>query len=46
MIPGLSEDFSCCVRLAKNGRKMACDSRVKLGHIGLSVYNEHLYKHP
>lgn len=46
MIPGLSEDFSCCVRLARNGRKMACDSRVKMGHVGLSVYNEHLYKHP
>ena len=46
MIPGLSEDFSCCVRMARLGKKMACDSRVKFGHIGLSIYNEKLYKHP
>lgn len=46
MIHGLSEDFSCCVRMARLGKRMACDSRVKFGHIGLSIYNEKLYKHP
>ena len=46
MIPGLSEDFSCCVRMARLGKKMACDSRVKMGHIGLSIYSEKLYQPP
>ena len=46
MMPGLSEDFSCCVRMARLGKKMACDSRVKMGHIGLSIYSEKLYQSP
>lgn len=41
--PNISEDLSFCLRM--NGR-LACDSRVKLGHIGLSVYSEQLYQHP
>ena len=45
-LPGLGEDFSFCVRMAKHGRKIACDSRVKMGHMGLSLFNESLYKHP
>ena len=46
LMPGLSEDFSFCVRMRERGRKMGCDSRVKMGHIGLSVFSEKLYQHP
>lgn len=42
----LSEDLSFCVRMGEKGRKIACDSSVKLGHMGTIVFNEKLYKHP
>lgn len=42
----LSEDLSFCVRMAAHDRRMACDSRVKLGHMGTIVFSEKLYKHP
>lgn len=42
----LSEDLSFCVRMAEKGRKIACDSRVKLGHMGTIIFNEKMYKHP
>lgn len=42
----LSEDLSFCVRMAEKGRKIACDSRIKLGHMGTIVFSEKLYKHP
>ena len=42
----LSEDLSYCVRMAEKGRKIACDSRIKLGHMGTIVFSEKLYKHP
>ena len=42
----LSEDLSFCVRMGEKGRKIACDSTVKLGHMGTIVYGEKLYKHP
>lgn len=42
----LGEDLSFCVRMAEKGRKIACDSRVKLGHMGTIVFSEKLYKHP
>ena len=42
----LSEDLSFCVRMGENGRLIACDSRVKLGHMGTIVFSEKLYKHP
>lgn len=42
----LSEDLSFCVRMEETGRKIACDSRVKLGHMGTIVFSEKLYKHP
>ena len=45
-LPGLGEDFSFCVRMARHGRRMACDSRVKLGHMGLSIFSEQNYQHP
>ena len=46
LMPGMSEDYSFCVRMAEHGRKIGCDSRVKMGHIGLSVFSEKLYQHP
>ena len=44
MFDGISEDLSFCLRM--KGKKIACDSRVKLGHIGRLVYTENLYEHP
>lgn len=43
MFDGISEDLSFCLRM--KGKKMACDSKVKLGHIGRLVYTEYLYEH-
>ena len=37
---GIGEDLAFCWRVAKLGRKMYCDSRVKCGHIGGYVYEE------
>ena len=42
----LSEDLSFCVRMAEKGIKIACDSRIKMGHMGTIVFSEKLYKHP
>lgn len=42
----LSEDLSFCVRMAEKGRRIACDSRIKCGHMGTIVFSEKLYKHP
>ena len=42
----LSEDLSFCVRMAERGKRMACDSRIKLGHMGMIVFGEKMYKHP
>ena len=40
---GLGEDYSFCWRVAQMGRKMWCDSRVKIGHVGKVVFDEKLY---
>ena len=42
----LSEDLSFCRRAADVGAKMACDSRVKVGHVGQIVIGEQLYRRP
>ena len=39
-ILGFGEDISFCMRLKELGKKMYCDPRVKLGHIGYKVYTE------
>ena len=44
--PHMSEDLSFCVRMAEKGYRLGCDSRVKLGHLGMIVFSEKLYKHP
>lgn len=46
LMPGLGEDYSFCVRMNEHGRKIGCDSRVKMGHVGLSVFSEKIYQHP
>ena len=45
-LPHLSEDLSFCKRAAAVGARMACDSRIKVGHVGVIVYGEQMYKHP
>ena len=42
----LSEDLSFCARAQEAGARIACDSRVKVGHVGQIVIGEQLYKHP
>lgn len=39
-LPGLGEDYSFCWRAAQIGKKMWCDSSVKLGHMGQKMYTE------
>jgi len=42
-LPSLGEDYSFCWRVGKMGRKMYCDSRVKVGHVGTFIYGEDTY---
>ena len=46
LLPHLSEDLSFCKRAAEIGARMACDSRVKVGHVGQIVIGEQLYRRP
>lgn len=41
---GMGEDTSFCFRAGKDGVKMYCDSRIKIGHIGSKVFNEDYYQ--
>lgn len=45
-LPGLSEDLSFCARVAAIGARMACDSRIKVGHVGQMIYAEPMYQRP
>lgn len=45
LMPALSEDLSFCARARSLGAKIACDSRIKVGHVGLISYGEEM-KHP
>ena len=45
-LPHLSEDLSFCKRATDAGARIACDSRIKVGHVGQIVYGEQMYKHP
>lgn len=45
-LEGLSEDLSFCARVNAIGARIACDSRVKVGHVGQFVYGEEVYKRP
>lgn len=42
----LSEDLSFCARAQEAGARIACDSRVKVGHVGQIVIGEQLYRRP
>lgn len=42
----LSEDLSFCWRADDLGARIACDSRVKVGHVGQIVYGEGMYRSP
>ena len=39
-ILGFGEDISFCMRVKELGKKVYCDSRVKMGHIGTRVFSE------
>ena len=45
-VNGLSEDLSFCARVGAIGARMACDSTIKVGHVGLFTYGEQIYRHP
>jgi hypothetical protein len=42
----LSEDLSFCWLARNIGARIACDSRVKVGHVGVIAYGEAMYRHP
>ena len=41
---GMGEDTTFCFRARQDGVKMYCDSRIKIGHIGLKVFDEDYYQ--
>ena len=42
-ISGFGEDFSFCMRVTELGHEIWCDSSIKVGHVGLAVYDEELW---
>ena len=40
----MGEDLAFCWRVNQIGEQIYCDSRVKCGHVGLSEFNEFIYK--
>lgn len=42
-IMGFGEDLSFCSRVTELGVEMYCDSRVKMGHVGLGTITEEVY---
>lgn len=43
---GFGEDLSFCGRVQQLGVEMFCDSRVKMGHVGMKAYTEDDYDYP
>lgn len=43
-IMGFGEDLSFCIRATELGVELFCDSRVKMGHVGLGTITEETYK--
>ena len=43
-VMGWGEDLSFCLRAADVGATLWCDSSIKLGHVGMAVYDEALYR--
>lgn len=42
-VMGFGEDLSFCTRVTELGVEMFCDSRVKMGHVGLGTITEETY---
>jgi len=42
-ILGYGEDFSFCIRARGVGAKIWCDSSIKVGHVGASIFDEAVY---
>lgn len=42
-VMGFGEDLSFCSRVSQLGVEMFCDSRVKMGHVGLGTITENTY---
>ena len=42
-IVGFGEDISFCLRVTELGKKIYCDSRAKMGHVGYSTITEETY---
>ena len=42
-IMGFGEDLSFCIRATELGAELFCDSRVKMGHVGLGTITEETY---
>lgn len=42
-VMGFGEDLSFCTRVSELGVEMYCDSRVKMGHVGLGTITEETY---
>lgn len=42
-LPGLGEDLTFCIKAREAGGKIFCDSRIKVGHIGQSLFDEESY---
>lgn len=43
-VSGWGEDLSFCLRAEDAGAELWCDSTIKLGHVGLTVYDEELFR--
>ena len=43
-ILGFGEDLSFCARARQVGAEIYCDSRAKMGHVGLGVIGEETYQ--
>ena len=37
---GFGEDLAFCLRVKDLGKKVYCDSRIKVGHIGYKTFGE------
>lgn len=42
-ILGFGEDLSFCCKVARLGKKMYCDSSIKMGHVGYKTFSESDY---
>lgn len=39
----IGEDLACCLRIRDLGYRMYCDSRIKIGHVGVKIFDEETY---